>query len=72
MNTLLGRLSAAGAIFAGSATSLLAQSYGSCWWYCTPTPPRSVPEIDATTGVLAVAAVLAVLAFTWERRRRTM
>lgn len=30
----------------------------------------SVPEIDASTGLLAVAAVIAILAFAWERRRR--
>lgn len=31
---------------------------------------HAVPEIDASTGLLAVAAVLAALAFVWERRRR--
>jgi hypothetical protein len=30
----------------------------------------SVPEIDASTGLLAVAAVLAIIAFVWERNRR--
>ncbi|MFU8865233.1 MAG: VPEID-CTERM sorting domain-containing protein [Rhodobacterales bacterium] len=30
----------------------------------------SVPEIDASTGLLAMAAVLAVIAFVWERNRR--
>lgn len=30
----------------------------------------SVPEIDASTGLLAIAAVLAVIAFVWERNRR--
>lgn len=30
----------------------------------------SVPEIDASTGILAIAAVLAVVAFVWERNRR--
>lgn len=30
----------------------------------------SVPEIDASTGLLALAAVLAVVAFVWERNRR--
>lgn len=30
----------------------------------------SVPEIDASSGLLALAAVLAVIAFTWERNRR--
>ncbi len=32
--------------------------------------PRVVPEIDASTGLLAAAAVLAALAFVWEVRRR--
>ena len=32
--------------------------------------PASVPEIDASTGLLAMAAVLAVVAFVWERNRR--
>ncbi len=32
--------------------------------------PTAVPEIDASTGLLAVAAVLAALAFAWELRRR--
>ena len=31
---------------------------------------RSVPEIDASAGLLAIAAVLVVLAFVWERNRR--
>jgi hypothetical protein len=30
----------------------------------------SVPEIDASTGLIALVAVLAVVALTWERRRR--
>ena len=30
----------------------------------------SVPEIDASTGLLAMAAVLAIVAFMWERNRR--
>ena len=33
-------------------------------------PVTSVPEIDASTGLLALAAVLAVVAFVWERNRR--
>jgi len=35
-----------------------------------PTGVTSVPEIDASTGLLAVAAVLAIIAFVWERNRR--
>ncbi len=32
--------------------------------------PRAVPEIDATAGLAALAAVLAAVALVWERRRR--
>ncbi len=32
--------------------------------------PAAVPEIDASTGLLALAAVAAALHFVWERRRR--
>lgn len=35
-----------------------------------PTTVSSVPEIDASTGLLAVAAIAAVLALAWERRKR--
>ena len=31
---------------------------------------HSVPEVDASAGLLAIAAVLAILAFVWERNRR--
>lgn len=31
---------------------------------------RSVPEIDASAGLTAIAAVLAALALVWERNRR--
>jgi len=31
---------------------------------------HSVPEIDASAGLLAIAAVVAILAFVWERNRR--
>jgi hypothetical protein len=29
-----------------------------------------VPEIDASAGLLAIAAVLVIVAFVWERNRR--
>lgn len=32
--------------------------------------PRVVPEIDASSGLLAAAAVFAALVFAWEVRRR--
>jgi hypothetical protein len=35
-----------------------------------PRHAYTVPEIDASAGLLAVAAVLAVMAFVWERNRR--
>lgn len=34
------------------------------------TPVASVPEIDASTGLLALAATAAALLFAWERHRR--
>lgn len=34
------------------------------------TPSTAVPEIDASSGLLAIAALLAALAFAWERKRR--
>jgi hypothetical protein len=33
-------------------------------------PVANVPEIDAASGLAALAAVCGALAFTWERRRR--
>ncbi|MDP3263168.1 MAG: VPEID-CTERM sorting domain-containing protein [Tabrizicola sp.] len=36
------------------------------------TAVHSVPEIDASAGLLAIAAVLAIMAFAWERRRRSV
>lgn len=49
-----------------SALPSLAQS--TSWWW--PRPVTNVPEIDASSGVLAIAAVAAILAFVVERRRR--
>ena len=34
------------------------------------TTPVAVPEIDASTGLLAMAAIAAAMLFAWERRRR--
>lgn len=34
------------------------------------TTPTAVPEIDASTGLLAMAAIGAAMLFAWERRRR--
>lgn len=33
-------------------------------------PAHQVPEIDASSGLLAVAAVATVLLYVWERRRQ--
>jgi hypothetical protein len=59
-------LSSAAAL-AVSAGPLLAHNH--FWWIVRPRPVR-VPEIDASTGLIAVAAVAAALALAWERRRR--
>jgi hypothetical protein len=73
MKAAISRLTLAGVTFAMTSAPLLAQSF---WpnWFPRPRPVgepvRSVPEIDASAGLLAVAAVLVVLAFVWERRRR--
>lgn len=67
-----------------SPGAAMAQSYSYCsiWrpWNCftsgggstsgTPVTTTAVPEIDASAGLLAVAAVAIVLLFVWERRRR--
>ncbi|WP_259444699.1 VPEID-CTERM sorting domain-containing protein [Neotabrizicola shimadae] len=50
------------------AAPALAQSASSWWWW--PRPVRNVPEIDASSGLLAIAAVAAILALVVERRRR--
>ena len=49
----------------------LAQSWW--WWRPTPTPtptPVSVPEIDGSTSLLALAAIGAAMLFVWDRNRR--
>ncbi|MDZ4093551.1 MAG: VPEID-CTERM sorting domain-containing protein [Paracoccaceae bacterium] len=75
-------LLSAGPLLAQGWVASYSRSSCSIWrpWNCgthnvpptpvTPTTPASVPEIDASTGLLAIAAVLAVLIFVWERRRR--
>lgn len=81
MKQIVTRLSASAALIAASAAPLYAQSWS--WWNwfggssggstggsTGGTTPVSVPEIDASAGLLAVAAVLAVLALVWERGRR--
>ncbi|MDP2087123.1 MAG: VPEID-CTERM sorting domain-containing protein [Gemmobacter sp.] len=63
------------AVLALSTAPALAQSY---WWWPWgggstgggTTTPVAVPEIDGSTALLAVAAIVAALAFAWERNRR--
>ncbi len=67
----------AAATFALTAAPAMAQSW--FWNLLTPRPtrptpgpstPAAVPEIDASTAMLAMAAIAAALAFVWERSRR--
>jgi hypothetical protein len=73
MKTLVNRIVVSSLALMTSALPLLAQEQAvSSWWFRPrPRPPVTVPEIDASTGLLAVAAVLAILAFVAERRRRS-
>lgn len=61
-------------ITALTLTTLPAMAQSWWWWLPTPTPtrptPASVPEIDASTSLLAVAAIGAAMLFVWERNRR--
>ena len=76
MTQLFSRISAASAALALSAAPLYAQGWAWSNWFRGPSgrsaevEVTSVPEIDASAGLLAIAAVLAVMAFAWERRRR--
>ena len=65
-------LSVATSLAALSLTTLPAMAQGFFWWRPTPVPPRpaSVPEIDASTSLLALAAIGAAMLFVWERNRR--
>lgn len=76
MTTLKTALAAV-VVLATSTAPALAQSWW--WWFggssgggstTTPARPAAVPEIDASTALLAVAAIVAALAFAWERNRR--
>lgn len=76
MTRILTTIAGAGALV---ITSVGSASAATCtlwrWWNCTrptePLPPTaSVPEIDASAGLLTIAAVAAVLLIVWERRRR--
>jgi len=70
-------LAASSAALLMSAVSASAQSRGCGWlarrmnWDCGGSGGGSrVPEIDASTGLLALAAVGAALALAWEIKRR--
>lgn len=71
MNKLVSSFLFAGAMFAVSAAPAMAWGH----WWSHPGRGRGgqahmVPEIDASAGLLAIAAVVAILAFVWERKRR--
>lgn len=84
MKTLLTSAAAGVAGLVASAGTALAQAYSGCSilrpWNClisgggsgsgSTNPPSTVPEIDASAGLLAIAAVAVVTLFVWERRRR--
>ena len=65
MKNMIAKLAYSGAAIAVSTGALYAQHYGP-----GRQPARAVPEIDASAGLLALAAVFVILAFVWERRRR--
>jgi hypothetical protein len=66
MNKVVAYLITSGAMLAVSVLPALAQ-HGSKHGRGKL---RSVPEIDASAGLLAIAAVLVIVAFVWERNRR--
>lgn len=83
MSKLLKSSLATASAFVFTAGTASAQSGGSGFWHWwwgwwggwsnpgNSTPPQSsVPEIDASTGGLALAAVCAALFLAWEMNRR--
>jgi len=73
MKKTLSSLAISGTLLLATSAPLLAQVVHGM---NRPRPVRgrlvhSVPEIDASAGLLAIAAVLAITAFAWERRRRS-
>lgn len=80
MNKFLLGLSVSALSTLAMAGPMMAQTASSSSWFWNwlrpitggggNTPPAAVPEIDASTGLLALAAVAAALLFVWERRRR--
>ncbi len=66
MNKIFASLTTSGVLLAVSALPVLARTYHGGM----KGKRHSVPEIDASAGLLAIAAVLAIMAFVWERNRR--
>ena len=58
------------ALMSGLASPGFAQQLEAVSYRGRPPRPVAVPEIDASSGLLAVAAVAAVLLLVWERSRR--
>jgi hypothetical protein len=73
MKTLIQRASVSAMVFAATALPALAGGHhrsGHHHHGGGGYDKVQVPEIDASTGLLALAAVLAAVAFAWEIRRR--
>lgn len=80
MSNLIRTVFASAGLYGATAVAAAAQSYNDyfCRYfgiYCGPVPdhapaPTNVPEIDVSSGLLAVAAVTAMLVLAWELKRR--
>ena len=76
MKQLVTYLSLAAGLWVASISSAQAQALSSFFGWFRPrqpsgsTPVAGVPEIDASTGLLAVAAIVGVMILVWERSRR--
>lgn len=69
-------LMSTGALLSGAGAASAQSAHWLCRYVphlCRPAPgpePTPVPEIDASSGLLALAAVAAMLLLIWEIRRR--
>ncbi|MDZ7907527.1 MAG: VPEID-CTERM sorting domain-containing protein [Gemmobacter sp.] len=82
MTRVITTLALAGSALAASVSTAAAQVQGGrcsifSIWNCFghgggsgSTTPANVPEIDASAGLLAIAALTAVMLLAWERRSR--